>query len=42
VDEVLKVALIQDEESPDEKLPGEPAPYNITEVPTVNQPQLAS
>jgi ATP-dependent Lon protease len=42
VDEVLKVALIQDDEGMENLKESSSSPYNLTEVPAVNQHQLAS
>jgi len=42
VDEVLKVALVQEEMNLGETLPGESPCFGITQVPAVNSSQLAS
>ncbi|SEM31546.1 ATP-dependent proteinase. Serine peptidase. MEROPS family S16 [Syntrophus gentianae] len=42
VDEVLKAALLQGEESSEAKLTGEPPCFDMPQVSTVNPPQLAS
>ena len=42
VDEVLKVALVQEENNSEGKLPGESPCFDITQVPAVNSSHLAS
>jgi ATP-dependent Lon protease len=42
VDEVLKVALVQEENNSEGKLPGESPCFDITKVPAVNSSHLAS